>query len=89
MDPVESRVWLGVEAGAFEHRDDAAGHGEVGGECVGHVFGGVDVGDGGFFGVWVCGDFDLVVQRCPVCALLQESVRAAEEKGRWRDKSPL
>jgi hypothetical protein len=52
----------------------------------------VDVGDGGFGGVGVCGDFDLVGKGCPVCALVQESARVmgeGEEGGKYHHNNVL
>lgn len=61
MDPVEGVVGVGVEAFGAQHGDASVCGGDVRGEFVVFVFVWVDVGDGGFCGCWVCGDFKAVV----------------------------
>lgn len=79
VDPVEFGVGAGVEAGGLEHGDTAAGGGEVGVKGVVGVFGWVDVGDGGFGGVGVRGDFDHVAEAVPVGTLVTGEVSGGVE----------
>lgn len=69
MDPVEGVVGVGVEAFGAEHGDASVGGWDVGVEFVVLVFIGVDVGNGGFVGRWVCRNFETVVEGIPVGAL--------------------
>lgn len=70
MDPVERWVSACVEARGLEHGDAAVGGGDVGVEGVVDVLGWVDIGDWGFCGGRVGGNFDSVAEAVPVCALM-------------------